>query len=628
MAEIRAQRRLAAILAADVVGYSRLMEHDEAGTLAALKARRREVLAPLVVQHNGRVVKVMGDGVLVEFGSAVDAVQCAVELQKGFAGANQGVAETSRIVLRIGINLGDVIVEGSDLYGDGVNVAARLEGLAEPGGIYISGSVYDQVKRKLSFSFDELGTHVVKNIAEPVQVYRVRMGDREAAQPTMQTQTKPSIAVLPFANMSGDAEQEYFSDGITEDIITDLSKVSGLSVVARNTVFTFKGKAVLVEEVAKRLNVAFILEGSVRKAGGRVRITAQLINGRGGDHIWAERYDRTLDDIFNLQDEISKTIVDVLKVKLLPEELETITNRSTDNPEAYEALLMGRSFLNRGTETRLMKTAQRLFAKAIEIDPNYARAYAALADCECQLLIFNDPDASYEAVLANSTRALELEPGLADAHASRGGALFVIGHYAEAEVEFERALALDASSFEAHFFYGRHCLVQGQYEKAATLFQRAASLSPDDYRVWGHLGMVYASLGCSDDAKEAARQGVLRVEKAINAHPDNAGALCFGAIMLAVVGEVERALSWAARAEVFAGDNIPVQYNIGCCYAKLGKPEQAIDCLERQLTASHAYLILRLPWMRQDSDLDSIRTHPRFVALVKWMESQIAASGA
>ncbi|TPK90032.1 adenylate/guanylate cyclase domain-containing protein [Mesorhizobium sp. B2-4-17] len=630
MAEIRAQRRLAAILAADVVGYSRLMEHDEAGTLAALKARRNEVLSPTVAQHHGRVVKVMGDGVLVEFGSAVDAVQCAVELQKGFNNANLGAPETSRIILRIGVNLGDVIVEGSDIYGDGVNVAARLEGLAEPGGIYVSSTVHEHVTSKLALAFDDLGEHTLKNIVKPVRVYCVGMNvsGKSGEHLAVTLPDKPSIAVLPFANMSGDPEQEYFSDGITEDIITDLSQVSGLSVVARNTVFTFKGKAVLIEEVAKKLNVAYVLEGSVRKAGGRVRITAQLINGRGGDHVWAERYDRTLDDIFNLQDEISKTIVDVLKVKLLPEELKTITNRSTDNPEAYEALLMGRSFLYSGVETRLMKAAQRLFAKAIEIDPNYARAYAALADCEVHLLIANDPDASYEAILANSTRALELEPGLADAHASRGGALFIIGRYAEAEAEFERALALDASSFEAHFFYGRNCLVRGQYEKALTLFQRAASLSPDDYRVWTHLEMVYVSLGRSDDAKEAARQGVLRVEKEIKAHPDNSSALCFGAIMLAEIGEADRALSWASRAEMFAGDSIQIQYNLGCYYAKLGKSDKAIDCLERQLTASHAYLLIRLPWMQQDSDLDPIRTHPRFVALVDRMKAQIAATEA
>lgn len=627
MAENRAQRRLAAILAADVVGYSRMMERDEAGTLAALKSRRQNVLAPLVAQHHGRVVKIMGDGVLVEFASVVDAVQCAVELQEGFARANDGLAEAHRVVLRIGINLGDVIVDGSDLYGDGVNVAARLEGLAEPGGIIVSATVHDHVNGKLQLEFDDLGEHTLKNIAKRVRVYRTGKAGtgKDAEQPAPAFPEKPSIAVLPFLNMSGDPEQEFFSDGITEDIITDLSKVSGLSVVARNTVFTFKGKAVIIEEVAKKLNVAFVLEGSVRKAGGRVRITAQLINGRGGDHIWADRYDRTLDDIFALQDEISKTVVDSLKVKLLPEELATITKRSTDNPEAYEALLMGRSFLNRGVETRYIKTAQRLFAKAIEIDPNYARAYAALADCEYHLLLFNDPDASYQAVLSNSTRALELEPGLADAHTSRAGALFMIGSYVEAEAEYERALALNPNSFDTHFFYGRTCLTRGQYEKALSLFRRASTLSPDDYRIWSNLGMVYVSLGLTDDAKEAARQGVLRVEKELKVHPDNATALCFGATMLAVIGEIERALSWASRAETFAGDNIAVQYNVGCFYAKLGKPEKAIDCLERQLIASHSYLILRLPWMRQDSDLDSIRTHPRFIGLINKMEAQIAA---
>jgi adenylate cyclase len=265
MVEIRAQRRLAAILAADVVGYSRLMEQDEAGTLAALKVRRHDVLAPVVAQHNGRVVKVMGDGVLVEFGSVVDAVQCAVELQKGFTEANQGVAEINRIVLRIGINLGDVIVEGSDLYGDGVNVAARLEGLAEPGGIYVSATVHDHVTGKLALEFDDLGERTLKNIVKPVRVYRAGSGGtgERAALPMLTLPDKPSIAVLPFQNMSGDPEQEYFADGMVEEIITGLSRIHGLLVIARNSGFTYKGRAVDVKQVGRELCVRYVLEGSV-----------------------------------------------------------------------------------------------------------------------------------------------------------------------------------------------------------------------------------------------------------------------------------------------------------------------------------------------------------------------------
>jgi TolB-like protein len=301
MGEERVQRRLAAILAADVVGYSRLMEADEVGTLAALKARRKEVLEPLVVQHQGRVFKVTGDGVLVEFTSAVNAVQCAVDLQQGMAAANDGQPEERHIVLRIGVNLGDVMVEGSDLYGEGVNIAARLEALAEPGGILVSGTAYDHVRNKVQVGFDDLGLQGLKNIAELVRAYRV-VGMPTVPVPNYTTiSDKPSIAVLPFLNVSGDPEQEYFSDGITEDIITELSRFRSLYVIARNSSFAFKGKAVKVQEIAKELGVAYVVEGSVRKASTRIRISAKLVEAAGGAHLWVERYDRPAEDIFAIQ---------------------------------------------------------------------------------------------------------------------------------------------------------------------------------------------------------------------------------------------------------------------------------------------------------------------------------------
>ncbi len=610
------------------------MEIDEADTLGRLKSLRRDIIDPCIAARSGRIVKLMGDGALVEFASVVDAVGCAIEIQRAMTQAEPQIAKERRVIFRIGVNLGDIMVDGDDIYGDGVNVAARLQSLAEPGGVAVSGTVREHVGGKLAIDFEDFGEHSVKNIEKPVRVYMARLGGPSSGMPDKSAtdeapaaaDTRPSIAVLPFNNMSGDPEQEYFSDGITEDIITDLSKVSGLFVVARNTVFTLKGKAVKVQQVCQELGVRFVLEGSVRKAGGRVRITAQLISGDSGGHVWAERYDRNLEDIFALQDEISKSIVDALKVKLLPKELETITNRSTDNAEAYQTFLMGRSFLNRGIESRSLKVARRLFEKAIEIDPSYARAYAGLADCESFLLIANDPSATYESVLANSTRALELEPGLADAHASRGLALFTIGRHAEAEAEFEQALKLDANSFEAYYFFALNCFTQGQYDRAAGLFQRAASLAPNDFRAWGHLQTIYVSQGRGDDALEASRQGLQRAEKEVEAHPDNASALCFGAIMLADLGEVERAFSWASRAEIFVGDDVGVHYNLGCCYAKLGKPDRAINCLERQLTASPIYCSWSLSWMKQDSDLDPIRAHPRFMALVEKLEAKVAAA--
>src|SRR5687768_7500303 len=303
----RAERRLAAILAADVVGYSRLMGQDEQGTLARLKTHRREFIDPLIAEHRGRIVKLMGDGALVEFASVVDAVACAVAIQEGMAGRELDLPAAERIRFRIGVNLGDVIVEGDDLYGDGVNVAARLEGICDSGGIFVSGSAHEQVEGKVKLAFEDLGEKSVKNIARPVRVYCVLADGqapraRKPAAAAAHSTDKPSIAVLPFQNMSGDAEQEYFSDGITEDIITDLSKLSGLLVIARNSSFTYKGKPVDVREVGKSFGVSHVLEGSVRLAGGRVRITAQLLESGNGHHLWAERYDRDLADIFAVQD--------------------------------------------------------------------------------------------------------------------------------------------------------------------------------------------------------------------------------------------------------------------------------------------------------------------------------------
>jgi adenylate cyclase len=333
------ERRLTAILAADVVGYSRLMGENEAATLDALKSLRMEFIDPKIAEHQGRIVKLTGDGMLVEFPSVVSAVACAANVQRGMRARNADAPQQRRIEFRIGVNLGDVIVEGSDIFGDGVNVAARLESIAPIGGITVSQSVRDHVGNRLGLKFEDMGERRLKNIEKPIRVYSVALdtASRQESDGAASARTgeKPSIAVLPFINMSGDPEQEYFSDGITEDIITDLSKVSGLSVVARNTAFTYKGKNVEVSEVAKRLGVDFVVEGSVRKAGTRVRVTGQLINAKDDRHVWADRYDRDLTDIFAIQDEITHAIVEQLKVKLLPQEKKSIAEAPTSNVEAY-----------------------------------------------------------------------------------------------------------------------------------------------------------------------------------------------------------------------------------------------------------------------------------------------------
>ena len=394
MVEKRAQRRLAAILAADVVGYSRLMEQDEAGALAALKTRRQDILVPVVAEHHGRIIKVMGNGVLVEFASAVDAVQCAVALQDGFHVANHELPEGRRIVLRIGINLGDVIVEGGDIYGDGVNVAARLEGLAEPGGIYVSATVHDHVTGKLALTFDDLGERTLKNIERPVRIYRAGTGKtlERAARPALALPDKPSIAVLPFQNMSGDPEQEYFADGIVEEITTALSHMRWLFVIARNTAFTYKGKAIDVKQVGRELGVRYLLEGSIRKSGGKIRITGQLIDTATGAHIWADRYDGNLTDVFDLQDQFTESVAGAIQPSILTAEIERSTRKRPESLVAYDYVL--RAFplvwsLNRAQS----EEAQTLLEHALAIEPTYPLALSLAAWCHAQHAVYNWTDA-------------------------------------------------------------------------------------------------------------------------------------------------------------------------------------------------------------------------------------------
>ena len=609
------ERRLTAILAADVVGYSRLMGANETGTLAALKTLRTDFIDGRIAEHQGRIVKLTGDGMLVEFPSVVNAVACAAEVQRGMRDRNAGVPQDRRIEFRIGVNLGDVIVEGEDIFGDGVNVAARLESIAKPGGITISGSVRDHVGNRLDLAFEDMGEQTLKNIERPVRVYSVSLSspaarDIKDATPAQQEQPeRPSIAVLPFNNMSGDPEQEYFSDGITEDIITDLSKVSGLFVVARNTAFTYKGKPLKVQQVGQELGVAFILEGSVRKVGARVRVTGQLISSKDGGHVWADRYDRDLTDIFAIQDEITHAIVEELKVKLLPQEKKSIGQTPTDNVEAYTYYLRGRQFMQRHSKSNY-QLARRMFAKAVELDPLYARAYAGIADCDSFLFLHYYLDVEIDSILATSAKALALEDGLAEAHASRGLALSLGQRHEEAIAEFEQAIALGPNSFEAHYFYARACFGQGKLERAAALFERAAEIKPDDYQSLILLIQTYRSLGRDRDSESVARRAIGRAESELALHPENQRAAYLGASALVTLGETDRAREWVSRALAIDPDDILTQYNAVCVYSLLGDIEPAFDLLERLLpVAGHE---LKAGWIKHDSDLDPLRSHPRY----------------
>jgi adenylate cyclase len=390
MAEERLQRRLAAILSADVVGYSRLMGIDEAGTLARLKALRRELIDPTIAVHAGRIVKLMGDGVLIEFGSAVDAVACAIEIQKRVREHDAGGSEADPIRFRIGINVGDVIIDDNDIFGDGVNIAARLEGIAEPGGVCMSDDAYRQVRGKIEMACDDMGPQALKNIAEPMRAWRVKLGDQSAATaqpglpasqaPALALPEKPSIAVLPFQNMSADPEQEYFADGMVEDIITALSRFKSLFVIARNSSFTYKGKAVDIKQVGRELGVRYVLEGSVRKAGGKVRITGQLIDSDTGSHLWADRFDGSLDDVFELQDQVTTSVVSAIAPKITQAEIERARRKPAGSLDGYDLYLRALALSHQFTPESLGE-AVAVLRKALAIDSSYAPAAALLLFC-------------------------------------------------------------------------------------------------------------------------------------------------------------------------------------------------------------------------------------------------------
>ena len=483
MTSERVDRRLAAILAADVANYSRLMGADEEGTLARLKALRRELADPKIKEHRGRIVKTTGDGLLIEFASVVDAVRCAVEVQREMAERNAGVPPDGRIEFRMGINIGDVIREGRDIFGDGVNVAARLEGLAEPGGICVSRVVRDQVRDKLDFAFEELGEQQVKNIARPIRVYRIPIAENVAAKVPLARPDKPSLAVLPFQNMTGDAEQEYFVDGMVEEITTAISRLPWLFVIARNSSFTYKGKAIDVKRVARELGVRYVLEGSVRKSANQVRITGQLIDAVTGSHIWADRFDGALDDIFELQDRVAASVIGAIEPKLRQSEIERATRKPTESLDAYDLYLRALAQFYRYSEER-MREAIVLLRRALATDPSCAPAAALIGWCwGFQRVQDWGPVSVAEAAEAVRLARLALEVGKDDPDAlwMAGNTLsFFAGEHASGASAVDRALILNPNSAHAWMAKGLVSYRQNRSEDAVEAFKRAVRLSPLD----------------------------------------------------------------------------------------------------------------------------------------------------
>jgi adenylate cyclase len=596
------ERRLAAILAADVVGYSRLIREDEAGTLAALKAHREQLIAPKVAERKGRIVKLMGDGLLVEFPSAVEAVQCAVEIQHMIGDRNADVPEENRIAYRIGINIGDIVVEDDDIYGDGVNVAARLEGLAEPSGICVARNVFDQVKDKLDLTIEHLGEREVKNIAEPVTVYRVVL-DAKAAKlvtPVVHKATKPvnrrwvvaataaavlvaavggvfwwqpwapdvepasiermafplpekpSIAVLPFTNMSDDPEQEYLSDGITEDIITALSRFPDLFVIARTSTFTYKSKPVKVQQVSEELGVRYVLEGSVQRSGDRVRITAQLIDATSGRHLWGERLERELKDIFAMQDEVVQTIVARLASVEGAERVRSM-RKPTERLDAYELVLRAKkarlSFTKEGNAEAL-----RLLQSAIELDPEYARAYAGLAGVHQFDATFGWSESPAESI----NRAFEFA---------------------------KRAVALDDSDYLGHWYLGRALIAKKEFDQGLAEYEKAMALNPNAANLLAHMGVALYWVGRPEEAVE----WVKKATRLNPYYPDwYAGVLGFAYYMASQYEEAIAPLMEAVNRNPKA---LWMRAHLAASYAQLGRDEEARNAATAVLEISPEFSI-------------------------------------
>jgi adenylate cyclase len=547
----RVERRLAAVLAADVAGYSRLMSADEVGTARTLR-QHRKVTDALVAKHAGRIVKTTGDGVLLEFPSVVDAVECAVAVQAVMAERNQGVPEDRRMLFRIGINLGDILIEGADILGDGVNIAARIENECEPGGVFLSGSAFDQVRGKTSLAFDDLGEKSLKNIDRPVRLYAVRSASTAAAKSPAEAgkplalPDKPSIAVLPFQNLSGEPEQEYFADGMVEEIITALSRFKSLFVIARNSSFSYKGKSPDIRQVGRELGVRYVLEGSVRKASGRVRITGQLIDAVTGAHIWADRFERDLTDVFALQDEVTVAVVSAIQPKLLQTEMEMATRRRPENLTAYDYYL--RALPHNYLSTREgFAEALRLAHRALELDPRFGLVAALAGQCHSQNVLLgyaSDPQFERKESVRLHRLALSLDDSDPDILGSASQCwAWMVGDNEGAIEMGDRAVALNPNLRSAWVNRGWNYRNAGLPEEAVLSFERSLRLSPVDpltHRTLAGMAAAYIELRRFDDAIVAAK-------KALRQNPTYSVANRYLASALGHLGRDAEAREAAAR---------------------------------------------------------------------------------
>ena len=537
------RRRLSAILAADIASYSRLMGQDEAATVRDLKGHQAVIL-PLVARHGGRIIDTAGDGVLAEFPSVIGATACAVEIQSVMATRNESVPEDRRMLFRIGINLGDVIHDETRIYGDGINVAARLEGLAEPGGVLVSQAVHDQVRDRLDLAFEDLGERELKNIARPVRVYRLRMPAESKAPPgpgvALPLPDKPSIAVLPFFNMSGDPEQGHFADGIAEDILTGLSRLRWLFVIARNSSFTYKGRHVDVRQVGRELGVRYVLEGSVRKGGNRIRVTGQLIEAATGNHLWAERYDRALDDVFAIQDEITDSVIGCIQPEVYAAEHDRLKRKPPQRLDAWESFVRGMFLYSQHSDAGT-KEALSMLDRAIELDPRYAQAHALRAVCLAWRAFqgWEDREAAFAEAGEGADRAVASDPGEPWAYLAHGFIAIAKWRDVEAVGAFRRAIDANPNFAYAHGLLGAAHAFGGRPDQAIESIDRGVRLSPRD--IFGDEYQLYYAFAHFQAGRYA--EAASAAQLAIQQRPRHPVLYIMAAASYGLAGEAEKAKS-------------------------------------------------------------------------------------
>jgi adenylate cyclase len=612
---------LVALWFADIAGYSDLAAEDERSALQLIETLQ-SLSRDTVRRYEGRVVKFMGDAVLAEFPSTELAVRAAAALSEQYAKKSAGTGRAHN--LRVGVHVADVAVgSDGDLYGDGVNAAARVQEAAEPGEVVLSEDVWRQLRGRTEFQFESLGHRSLKGVGT-IGLYVVALKEPATArQPASEGSHTAqlaeerkagirSIAVLPFADLSAQRDQEYFSDGVAEEILNALTKVAGLRVPARTSCFAFRGTNVDAREIGRRLGVETFLEGSIRKAGNRLRISVQLIDARNGYQLWSEQFDREIEDIFAIQDEIARSVLDALGLSLTEREQRRFLKQSTANVEAYEFYLRGRKLFHTWTRQN-MEFARQMFLRAVAIDPDFASAWAGLADTYVDLYRWGRNLRDLEEAQRTSAHALKLDPNLAEAHVAIGQALAIQRQFKDAAAEFERAIELDPTLYDAYYFYARSSFEAGDLEKAVQLFEKAHRSRPEDYQAMALRALALHELGPADKTREADQQAVDLINKYLELNPNEARAYSLGASPLARLGEREHSKQWSEQAIALAPNDPVVLYNAACTLAQLGEHDRALDGLERSIEAGVAVG----DWIKHDPDFESLRDHPRFQAIVK-----------